>query len=321
MNFSFFLGNKDELSKRKDSLIEEKAKVEDELKKIEERLAEIRVDAYSESSVEEMSHQGANLQGNQQINTEELQKEEKELIGIRQSKLKIIWGKENELDVINKEIENAYLVVKKSSEIALTSSGHNIFKIHGNLRLPSDHQYGFDGDRHAQYVITREDYDTYETKHQAFVNLMRIDLLRNRFCIIGVSGTDANFLAWINWVKDVLDKVEEDDLAEKKQAFFIYAGKEDLGRDMQQMLKNHFIQAVVLKDLFPEATDENQRVKAFLKYIQPNNTSRTDKLSRLWRNIDRGTWRNRNIDQVRKIWRRNICPHGYCPRICIMDIS
>lgn len=290
----FFLGNKDELSKKKAALLSEKAKSQHELKKTEARLTVIREILSSDPSEREMTHKAPSLSDDPLQNINGLQKEESELFGQRQKQLSSIWSKEHELDAVEKEIENAYLVVNKSSEIALTSSGHNIFKIHGNLRMPGDTQYGFDGDRHAQYIITREDYDTYETKHQAFVNLMRIDLLRNRFCIIGVSGTDANFLAWVNWVKDVLDKVEEDDLAGKRQSFFIYAGKEDLGRDMQQMLKNHFIQAVVLKDLFPEASDENQRVKAFLKYIQPNNTSQTDKLAKLWRNIDRGTWRNKN---------------------------
>lgn len=290
----FFLGNKEVLSKRKDTLLAEITKAQQELKETEDRLEVIRKTLSSEPSEKEMAYQTQSLSDDARVNINELRKAETE----RQRQLISIRGKENELDVINKEIENAYLIVKKSSEIALTSSGHNIFKIHGNLRTVDEPHYGFDGDKHAQYIITKEDYDTYETKHQAFVNLMRIDLLRNRFCIIGVSGSDANFLTWINWVKDVLDKVGEEKLAERSESFFVYAGKDDLGRDMQQMLKNHFIQAIVLKDLFPEAVDENQRVKAFLKYIQPNNTLHTEKLTKLWRNIDRRFWLNKNNDAL-----------------------
>lgn len=290
----FFLGNKEVLSKRKDTLLAEKTKAQQELKKTEDRLEMIRKTLSSEPSEKEMAYQAQSLSDDSRININELRKAETE----RQRQLISIRGKENELDVINKEIENAYLVVKNSSEIALTSSGHNIFKIHGNLRTVDEAQYGFDGDKHVQYIITREDYDMYEAKHQAFVNLMRIDLLRNRFCIIGVSGSDANFLAWINWVKDVLDKVGEEGQAEQRKSFFIHAGNDDLGKDMQQMLKNHFIQPVILKELFPKATDDNQRVIAFLEHIQPNNTLQTDKLTKLWRNIDRRSWLNKNNDAL-----------------------
>lgn len=181
-----------------------------------------------------------------------------------------------------------YNVVKDSYEISLSAKRKSIYKIHGSLRENDDKEYGFDGDSHKQYIITQEDYDTYNDKHSAFVSMMRIDLLRNRFCIMGVSGGDANFLAWINWVKDVLDKTKarsKDNDTEPHKSFFIYSSSKNMPREMELMLRNHFIQPVILKDAFPSATNDEERIRLFLEYIQPlkNETSR---LSDLWGKIE-----------------------------------
>jgi len=218
-----------------------------------------------------------------------IEDERKKLFDIRNERVTSVMELELQESAVDKQLEQSYLVVKQASDIALTSSGHNIYKIHGDLRISNKLDYGFDGDKHAQYIITKEDYNTYEAKHAAFVNLMRIDLLRNRFCIIGVAGGDANFLAWINWVKDVLDKTGRE--ANGRDSFFIYAGNDDLSGAMKQMLRNHFIIPVVLKDIFPKAIDEIDRVKQFLEYIQPHNTRETERLSGLWREVDRNSWR------------------------------
>lgn len=198
---------------------------------------------------------------------------------------RIIGDKRRKIDDLKMEIDNGYLIVKQSSDIALTSTGHNLYKIHGDLRVNKDGKYGFDGDTHTQYIITRDDYETYQRKHAAFVNLMRIDLLRNRFCIIGLSGSDANFLSWIRWVKDVLDKA--DDLNGPKDSFFIYSSDNNLSDGMVQMLKNHFITPVILKDIFPDAPDDRYRIKAFLEAVQPHKYVSSDKLSRLWEKVKR----------------------------------
>lgn len=185
------------------------------------------------------------------------------------------------IPVIQYELANYYQVVKDSSDISLTAKRKNIYKIHGDLRGSSQAKYGFDGDNHAQYIITKEDYDTYNDKHSAFVNLMRIDLLRNRFCIMGVSGGDANFLAWINWVKDVLDNGE----GKKSQSYFIYSSDKEMDTAMKQMLNNHFICPVILKNIFPDAKTESERITRFLEYIQPFGYRR-DHIVDLWKEVD-----------------------------------
>ena len=199
-----------------------------------------------------------------------------------------IWDRKRKIEDLKKELDNAYLIVKQSSDIALTSAGHNLYKIHGDLRIGNDGKYGFDGDAHSQYIITRDDYETYQNKHSAFVNLMRIDLLRNSFCIIGLSGSDANFLSWIRWVKDVLDKADGAD--EPRQSFFIYSSDSSLSAGMMQMLKNHFITPVILKDIFPDAANDQQRIKAFLEAVQPHKYISYSQMSRLWEKVKRKSY-------------------------------
>ena len=186
-------------------------------------------------------------------------------------------------------LKTYYNVVKDSSEISLSAKRKSIYKIHGSLREDADGEYGFDGDSHTQYIITQEDYDSYDVKHGAFVNMMRIDLLRNRFCIMGVSGGDANFLAWINWVKDVLDKTRArsmDKGQKPHQSYFIYSGDKEMPQDMVLMLRNHFIQPVVLKDCFPTSKSDEERIRCFLEYIQPFSNEKATRCAELWGKID-----------------------------------
>ena len=191
-----------------------------------------------------------------------------------------------ELDKWN--LRTYYNVVKDSYEISLSAKRKSIYKIHGSLRENADSEYGFDGDSHTQYIITQEDYDTYNEKHGAFVNMMRIDLLRNRFCIIGVSGGDANFLAWINWVKDVLDKTKDrakQEDGKQHKSYFIYSGNNDMPKDLVLMLKNHFIEPVILKEIFPKSKNDEQRIKLFLEYVQPFVSKDATRFSDLWNEI------------------------------------
>ena len=92
--------------------------------------------------------------------------------------------KENEaigrIETLKLNRPSFYNVVKDSYEISLSAKRKSIYKIHGSLRENNDKAYGFDGDTHTQYIITQEDYDTYNDKHSAFVSMMRIDLLRSR---------------------------------------------------------------------------------------------------------------------------------------------
>ena len=67
-----------------------------------------------------------------------------------------------------------------------------IIKLHGTL--PS----------HTPFILTEEHFRTYPEKSAPFINLARQVLLENTLVLIGFSGSDPNFLAWLGWVRDCL---------------------------------------------------------------------------------------------------------------------
>lgn len=173
----------------------------------------------------------------------------------------------------NTNKQDAYFVVKKSGDITIGEARRNIFKLHGSLRdlggKKDEIAYGFDYDNHAQYIIAQEDYDSYNKKHEAFVDLMRISLLKDAYCIFGFSCDDPNFLLWINWVKDIVDKEakENHDSENIWNKYFINVGDEDLDSDKRLLLDNHYIRIVDLYKAYPTAKSPNERLTAFFDDI------------------------------------------------------
>lgn len=275
-------------------------KIENSRHKIEELKKTIENQKQQESTLKERLRGSDSMEGDENLNAA-VEKSDQELPDAHQIEQELldlqkkIYANQIELnecrsclvsDKIN--LKTFYNVVKDSYEISLSAKRKSIYKIHGSLREKPSDDYGFDGDTHTQYIITQEDYDTYNDKHSAFVNMMRIDLLRNRFCIMGVSGSDANFLAWINWVKDVLDKAKDrvkQGKEDKHQSYFIYSGNDDMTEEMALMLRNHFIEPVILKEVFPDTKNDEQRIKLFLEYMQPFSNNDASRFSKLWRDI------------------------------------
>lgn len=275
-------------------------KIENTRRKIEELKKTIENQKQQESALKERLRGLESVEGDENLDAA-VEKSDKELPDTHQIEQELLDLQKNvyttqiELnerrsglvsDNIN--LKTFYNVVKDSYEISLSAKRKSIYKIHGSLREKPSDDYGFDGDTHTQYIITQEDYDTYNDKHSAFVNMMRIDLLRNRFCIMGVSGGDANFLAWINWVKDVLDKAKDrvkQGKGDKHQSYFIYSGTDNMTEELVLMLRNHFIEPVILKDVFPGTKNDEQRIKLFLEYLQPFSNIDASRFSKLWRNI------------------------------------
>ena len=70
-----------------------------------------------------------------------------------------------------------------------------IVKLHGSFQTEATH-----------LIITEEDYRTYPIKYAPFVNTVIQSIMETSFCLIGFSGTDPNFLAWIGWVRDHLNR-------------------------------------------------------------------------------------------------------------------
>lgn len=180
----------------------------------------------------------------------------------------------------NTHKQDAYFVVKKSGDITIGDARRNIFKLHGSLRKidnTDEHiNYGFDYDNHTQYIIAQEDYDSYNQKHEAFVDLMRISLLKDAYCIIGFSCDDPNFLLWINWVKDIVDR---EAAANKEENFwnkyFINVDNEELDPDKKLLLHNHYIRVVDLYKVYPTASDRKERLLAFFDDINKMQTAKS----------------------------------------------
>lgn len=161
--------------------------------------------------------------------------------------------------------------MKKSGDITI-SAGRNIFKLHGSLRgvKERNEKYGFDYDNHTQYIIAQEDYDTYNERHEAFVDLMRISLLKDSYCIVGFSCDDPNFLLWINWVKDIVDKerLEREDKEGTCNKYFINVDDKSLDADKSLLLSNHYINVVDLYKAYPTAKSRKERLSSFFDDIE-----------------------------------------------------
>ena len=192
-----------------------------------------------------------------------------------------IGRKELRLSELKYQRSQVTSVVTYSSELAIKKTG-NIVKLHGSIRTPSSEAFGFDNDASMQYVISKEDFDEYPLKHQAFTQLMRISLLQESFCLIGFSGIDPNFLAWIGWVRDIIEKKQPSDIKEIK-IFLIDVGTIDANPERNQFYINHRISFIPLghKDslkflveetglLTPAIDDKKALVNLFLDYLNFN---------------------------------------------------
>ncbi|AMR32722.1 hypothetical protein A0256_15470 [Mucilaginibacter sp. PAMC 26640] len=150
-----------------------------------------------------------------------------------------------------------YDVVRGAADLRLKRT-KNIIKLHGSLRSVSDRKtfkFGFDGDPHKQYIISRSHFENYPQQHQAFTQLMRIALLQESFCLIGFSGQDPNFKAWLNWVKDILHKQAVKNDRNNYKVYLIDVGADEITDELRLFYENHSIVRIPL---------QHKEVKKFL---------------------------------------------------------
>lgn len=201
----------------------------------------------------------------------------------------LIESKEANLQSLQKQRQSCYQLISSAGMLSLTDGKKNIFKLHGTIRLNDNSEYGFDGDAHCNYIITASDYRDYPLKHEPFVDFMKISLLKGAFCIIGFSGDDPNFLSWMSWVKEVIDKNPEikAELSQKNSArfFYIHSGCNPLSKDKRLLLKNHYIEYVELSKIF-NGNSHKERIAQFLDYLSPK-TSHFRKIKESWNNINK----------------------------------
>lgn len=84
-----------------------------------------------------------------------------------------------------------------------------IVKLNGSVRTLEQidkKDYCFDDTYNYLYVITTNDFKTYNKDHQDFSNFMKVKVLESPFCLMGFSGRDLNFRYWIKELKRAMLK-------------------------------------------------------------------------------------------------------------------
>lgn len=150
-------------------------------------------------------------------------------------------------------LESQTPVVNTSWQLSDGFQKRSIIKIHGSLSIEDD-RFEFDGDQHLRYIIAQEDYDTYIEKHEAFSHLMRISMLQGKFCLLGFSGNDPNYMGWVKWMSDILGKGKD-----KGPKIYLITFDDNESSDKKLYYSNHYIRVINLM---------NNKVLSVLGYNQ-----------------------------------------------------
>jgi len=127
-----------------------------------------------------------------------------------------------------------YKVINKQDELRL-SKNPRIIKLHGGF--PSN----------TPFIITKKDFDDYPKKYDIFVTNVKTALVETKFCLIGFSGEDPNFLSWINWLKKVLNP---------QYLATIYFFSINISEDERKSLLKNNIQAIDISFLDKKFNDK-----------------------------------------------------------------
>ena len=213
-------------------------------------------------------------------------------------------------------------------ELAKLSEHRGIVKVHGDLVADSlSKDYGFDNDKSRRYIISADDYATYAEKHQAFSYQMKTGLLTGVFCLIGFSGNDPNFLGWLEWMKDVLDKDINDQNKDNTKVFLLTIGNQEIEKSRQLFYQNHHIGLINIKDErvlekigLPKNTNDVKAIFTQLfRYlndgtayvVNPVGGTIVNTLSqyqRVWANIDAKNVSNEDVKEVRRLRKSIVMP-------------
>ena len=237
------------------------------------------------------------------------------ILKIEQNRL-IAEIKRHEIQIHEKESQKHLLkkVITDESELALKHQ-NNIIKLHGSLRTAkqrSKSEFGFSGDPFAHYIISKEHYQSYEDKHSAFMHLMRISLLQESFCLIGFSGDDPNFKAWLSWVKSILSRKA---IKELKVYFIDLGDGTKITKDKKLFFDNNSIGIIslrsteVLQELGLEGSNNtnNLLLTEFINFLNDNknttskdyDTSLTNRYKTTWNKIE--NWEGKKVYDLERL--------------------
>lgn len=215
------------------------------------------IDIYIESKIPTIEIKDKFLEINGLTITRELLSAHEALLNCNKIRNIYTTNYDNLLEVTREYLEIPYFkyTINNAQSLSNSLSKQSIIKVHGDLRKPKDESYEFDKDKNVLYIISKEDYENYQQKHEAFSFMMRLAMLQGKFCLVGFSGNDPNFQFWLHWMKDIIDKGCQND---DTKVFLIDFLKEDLAEDVKLFYKNHRIGVInlldtsVQKKLFPD---------------------------------------------------------------------
>lgn len=142
------------------------------------------------------------------------------------------------------QLERRYHSVLSQQDIPTTKQPR-IIKLHGSF--PESKQ---------PFIITEEDFRTYESDFPAMVNLAQQCLAEKTCCLVGFSGDDPNFLRWSGWVRDVLGH------SHMQPVYLV--GLHDHSPSQKSLLDRRHVRTIDLSPLFPRSDwpDVTQRHQA-----------------------------------------------------------
>ncbi|WP_303919397.1 SIR2 family protein [Draconibacterium sediminis] len=232
-----------------------------------------------------------------------------------------------ELKQLRRKIEAENInVVKRSSDLQIQKI-RNIVKLHGSIPKDKNDRFEFDSDIHKRYVISKQDYEDYPQKHEAFTQLMRISLLQDSFCLIGFSGVDPNFIAWISWVRDIIERKTNGKQNQDYKIYLIDVNAEVITPEKELFYRNHRIVQIpicseeILKILEQDSkgsidrTNKSQVLELLFSFLSSDSNidyykSKEDEYKVLYELISKGTF-DKEYDlgklkeSINKLWRLN----------------
>ena len=235
---------------------------------------------------------------------------------------------DNLLELTNDTNGMDYRKITADYELTKLSEQRGIVKVHGSLVGDSlSNDYGFDNDKSRRYIISADDYATYAEKHQAFSYQMKTGLLTGVFCLIGFSGNDPNFLGWLEWMKDVLDRDTTDPKKENTKIFMLTIGNQQIEKSRQLFYQNHHIGIInilddrVLKQIgISQPSPDNKNVFTQLfRYLNDGTayvinpigniiTNTQSQYQRVWSAIDAKNVTSTDVDEVRRLRKVIVMP-------------
>ncbi len=235
---------------------------------------------------------------------------------------------DNLLELANDIHGMDYRKITVDYKLAELSEHRGIVKVHGSLVGDSlSKDYEFDNDKSRRYIISAEDYATYAEKHQAFSYQMKTGLLTGVFCLIGFSGNDPNFLGWLEWMKDVLDRDITDPNKEATKVYLLTIGEQKIEKSRQLFYQNHHIGLINILDgavlkligAQPDTKDIGAIFTMLFRYLNDGTAYVVNPLGntiantltqyqRVWAAIDAKNVTNEDVSEVRRLRKSIVMP-------------